>query len=666
MLRLPSFRLLQPASLPEAVTMLADSGAGEAGAGVVRVVAGGTDLWPNMKRRHQKASTVISLAGIPELRGIHANGEVHIGAMESLTAVERSAAVRGRYPALARAVGSISSPVLRNMGTIGGNLCLDTRCTYYNQNEEWRQSISYCMKAAGKICWVAPSSPRCWAVNSSDSAPMLWRSAPASGWTRPPASARSRCAALFHDDGIEYLTKRADEIVTRIVLPAESAADSCRSAFVKLRRRGAIDFGVLSVAVALWMEGGIVREARIVLGSIASFPTPATDAAALLVGKPLTGETIRAAAAQAAHRLHPDGQHRPRPALARSDGPRPRRARPARSGGAPDGGLTMRHAALARRAVFLSIVLLAGCATLFREAKQDLILVNAALSADDVEITLQNAFITTYMNRATIALRLKVEKADPEPHAAFLDGDFHLAGQSAAIGLPVVAEMVNAASEQHVIDRIRLAAASGRPIRAAGAWRLWSEHVGKAEETQGAAIAVLQNASPGHVFELHPLTLIEDHDLRRSFHPIAGYRPGRPETVFRSLEKVPCRIVPKGPTTAIVTRTRQFNDVEFILELAAGRQLEVEDGRFVQAAALDLKGNRLVDRLRMVFVRGTPPERIVRRLKAGDRLHVFGLPRIDLAEVERRLQQGVRNPAALDQDLPYEVVVIGAYPDDPR
>ncbi len=158
MLRLPAFRLHQPPSLAEAAAILA----GEADA--ARVVAGGTDLWPNLKRRHQKANHVVALNRIAGLRGVHANGEMRLGAMETLTDLERHPALVERYPALARAIGWISSPLLRNMGTIGGNVCLDTRCTYYNQNEEWRQAISCCMKAEGKVCWVAPSSPRCWAV----------------------------------------------------------------------------------------------------------------------------------------------------------------------------------------------------------------------------------------------------------------------------------------------------------------------------------------------------------------------------------------------------------------------------------------------------------------------------------------------------------------------
>ncbi|HYG61700.1 MAG TPA: FAD binding domain-containing protein, partial [Thermoanaerobaculia bacterium] len=171
MLRLPPFQLVQPRTLPEAAAAL--SGEGAANGELVRLVAGGTDLWPNMKRRHQKARAVVSLMGIPGLRGVDANGEVRIGATTILEDLVRHEAVRSRYPAFARAVASISSPPLREMGTIGGNVCVDTRCTYYNQTEEWRRSIGYCMKAEGEICWVATSSPRCLAHTASDSAPML-------------------------------------------------------------------------------------------------------------------------------------------------------------------------------------------------------------------------------------------------------------------------------------------------------------------------------------------------------------------------------------------------------------------------------------------------------------------------------------------------------------
>ena len=293
MLRLPKFRLHQPATLAEAAAILAAEGES------ARVVAGGTDLWPNMKRRHQKAADVVSLSRLHELREVHANGDLRLGAMATLTSVERHAAVRERFPALARAVAWISSPVLRNMGTIGGNVCLDTRCTYYNQNAEWRQSISYCMKAEGKICWVAPSSPRCWAVASADSAPMLVALGARVQLVSTAGERVIPIAALYHDDGMAYLTKQRDEIVTEIVVPGASDAAHCRTAFFKLRRRGSIDFGVLSVAVALWMDGEFVRDARVVLGSIASLPSSADEVAKALIGQELTAETIAAAAAKA-------------------------------------------------------------------------------------------------------------------------------------------------------------------------------------------------------------------------------------------------------------------------------------------------------------------------------------------------------------------------------
>ncbi|KAB2968996.1 MAG: 4-hydroxybenzoyl-CoA reductase subunit beta [Thermoanaerobaculia bacterium] len=290
MLRLPAFRLCQPASLAEACRVL--SGEGPA----ARVVAGGTDLWPNLKRRNQKASTVVSLARVPELRGVVSNGDLRLGAMERLADLERHPSLAARFPALAAAIASISSPPLRNMGTIGGNVCLDTRCTYYDQNEEWRRSIHYCMKAEGKVCWVAPSSPRCWAVQSADSAPMLVALDARVRLVSHSGEREIPIAALYRDDGIDYLAKRPDEIVAELVLPAASDATRLRTAFFKLRRRASIDFGVLSVAVALRMEGDRVAEARIVLGSIASFPSPADAAASELVGRPLDDETIRAAA----------------------------------------------------------------------------------------------------------------------------------------------------------------------------------------------------------------------------------------------------------------------------------------------------------------------------------------------------------------------------------
>jgi 4-hydroxybenzoyl-CoA reductase subunit beta len=296
MLRLPPFQLRIAKTLAEAADVLASEGAAEHEDNV-RLVAGGTDLWPNMKRRHQKARTVVSLMRIPGLQGIDVNGDLRIGATTILEDLARHAVVRERYPALARAVASISSPPLRHMGTIGGNLCVDTRCTYYNQTEDWRRSVDYCMKEEGQICWVATSSPRCLAHSASDSAPMLCALGAGVRLVSKEGERVIPVEGLYQDDGIRYLAKRPEEIVAGVLLSKEADAAHCRSAFWKLRRRGSIDFAVLSSAVALWTDSsGAVERARIYLGAVGSYPVPAQEAADFLVGKALTPETIAEAA----------------------------------------------------------------------------------------------------------------------------------------------------------------------------------------------------------------------------------------------------------------------------------------------------------------------------------------------------------------------------------
>src|SRR5688500_269490 len=293
MLRLPPFTFRRPTSLDEALAILAGEGPS------ARLVAGGTDLWPNMKRRHQQASTVVSLMAVPGLAGVHdGNGSgLRIGATTTLAAAAAHPAVRARYPALARAIESISSPPLRAMGTVGGNLCLDTRCTYYNQTEEWRRSVSYCMKEAGTICWVATSSPRCWAHSASDSAPMLC----ALGATVRLASRNGErelpLAALYRDDGIDYLTKRPDEVLVDVLLPADADAAHCLAALCRQRRRGTIDFAVLSVAAAVWLDpAGVVERAVIWLGAVGSSPREAPASAASLACSRLDTDAISRAA----------------------------------------------------------------------------------------------------------------------------------------------------------------------------------------------------------------------------------------------------------------------------------------------------------------------------------------------------------------------------------
>ena len=287
MLRLPFFSYLQPKSLAEALRMKSDAGPDG------MFVAGGTDLYPNMKRRHQEPKTVISLMGIPELRTMERE---KVGTCVTLSTLSNSPSFQ--HSAVATAARLVSTPLLRNMGTLGGNLCLDTRCNYYNQSYEWRKSIDFCMKKDGHICWVAPSSPRCWAVSSSDVAPVMVAIGAEYRLMGPQGERVVPAGRFYQNDGINYLTKQPDEILVDVRLPAPNGWDAV---YHKLRRRGAFDFPVLGVAAWVQWKGKNVVTARIVLGGVASYPQEVPEAGAALQGAPLSDESI-AAAAEAAYR----------------------------------------------------------------------------------------------------------------------------------------------------------------------------------------------------------------------------------------------------------------------------------------------------------------------------------------------------------------------------
>ena len=287
MLRLPFFSYLQPKSLAEALRMKSDAGPDG------MFVAGGTDLYPNMKRRHQEPKIVISLMGIPELRTMERE---KVGTCVTLSTLSNIPSFQ--HSAVATAARLVSTPLLRNMGTLGGNLCLDTRCNYYNQSYEWRKSIDFCMKKDGHICWVAPSSPRCWAVSSSDVAPVMVAIGAEYRLVGPQGERVVPAGRFYHNDGINYLTKQPDEILVDVRLPAPNGWDAV---YHKLRRRGAFDFPVLGVAAWVQWKGKNVAAARIVLGGVASYPQEVPEAGAALQGAPLSDESI-AAAAEAAYR----------------------------------------------------------------------------------------------------------------------------------------------------------------------------------------------------------------------------------------------------------------------------------------------------------------------------------------------------------------------------
>ena len=306
MLRLPRFQLHTPATVEDAALLLREHRAAEQDAArtgtpgiTVMLVAGGTDLYPNMKRRQFTPTTLIALGkALPH--GIHNGNGLSIGAGATLTVVATDARVVKGYRALAESAIAISTPQLRNMGTIGGNLCLDTRCNWYDQSLFWRMAEGMCMKTdPSVVCRVAPSSPRCLAVASADTVPAFLALGASVRIVNSGGERVVPLAELYREDGISHLTIGRDDIVTEVILPA---ADGWRSTYLKLRDRGSFDFPIVGLAAAVRMEGGVVREARLALTAVGSRPMLVDTAAAALVGSRLEDDAIAAAAA-AAHKI---------------------------------------------------------------------------------------------------------------------------------------------------------------------------------------------------------------------------------------------------------------------------------------------------------------------------------------------------------------------------
>ncbi|HLQ62601.1 MAG TPA: FAD binding domain-containing protein, partial [Candidatus Acidoferrales bacterium] len=261
MLRLPRLRYLRPGSAREAARMAAEEGP------KAMLVAGGTDLFPNLKRRQFEPEALVGLLHLDTLRGIRgdARSGFEVGACLTLAEASRHPGLAAAQPGYAEAAGLVSSPALRNAGTIGGNLCVDTRCNYYNMTYEWRRSIGFCLKKDGDICLVAPGSPRCWALSSSDTAPVAIALGATVMLAGTDGERELPVAALYRDDGIDYLAKQPWEVLTALCLPP---LDGVRTAYVKLRRRGSIDFPIAGCGVALRLDGDVVESARVVLSAV--------------------------------------------------------------------------------------------------------------------------------------------------------------------------------------------------------------------------------------------------------------------------------------------------------------------------------------------------------------------------------------------------------------
>ena len=309
---LPQFKLLRPRSVEEAVEFLgkhsacvgavdsparAQSGKTPRGADgrerpsphrlsvSIRVIAGGTDLIPSMRQKLFEPEYVLDLRGVATMRGIEPrpDGSVAIGALTALRAIERSDFLREHYPVLAEAAATVASPVLRNMGTIGGNICLDTRCLWYNQSLTWRKGCGFCIKKDGDLCHVAPGGTKCWAVFSGDTPPALLCLNAEIEIVSPRGTRRILLRDFYTGLGDNYRKLQPNEVVTRVFLPA-SAADYC-GVYRKLRVRGSIDYPLAGVAVVMKRFKGHVADARIGITAVNPAPLLVQGAGELLTGK---------------------------------------------------------------------------------------------------------------------------------------------------------------------------------------------------------------------------------------------------------------------------------------------------------------------------------------------------------------------------------------------
>ncbi len=292
MLRLPRFTYVAPASLDEAIRLRGEHLA------TSMYVAGGTDVYPKMKRRQFQPELVVSLSNV--VRADVTSGsaqDLRIGAGATLTAVSEHPKVRAGYRALAEAAALVSTPQLRNMGTLGGNVCLDTRCNWYDQSLFWRTAEGFCMKThADVVCRVAPSSARCLAVASADTVPALIALGATIAVTGPGGERVVDLCDCYREDGIRYLTLAAGEVVTEVRLPP---SDGWTSTYLKQRDRGSFDFPIAGVAAAVRWDGGVVADARVAITALGSRPV-AVDASALR-GTRLEDDAI-AAVADATHK----------------------------------------------------------------------------------------------------------------------------------------------------------------------------------------------------------------------------------------------------------------------------------------------------------------------------------------------------------------------------
>jgi 4-hydroxybenzoyl-CoA reductase subunit beta len=291
-MRLPNFQYVEPGSTQEASAFLANH------AEESKVIAGGTDLLPSMKQRVFRPEYVVNLSAIPNLDTIEFDEQsgLKIGALATLSVIEQEPVILEKYPAIAQAAHAVGAVQLKWMGTVGGNLCLDTRCYYYNQSDFWRRCRPTCIKMGGDTCNAVGGGKKCFAVFSGDLAPALI----AMGANIRLLSAKGERTLplndLYSGDGADPVSIPPEEILTSVEIPAP--AEGTFSTYLKYRIRQAIDFPLAGVAVKLVMNENdkACQDVKVVIGAVGPRPMEVEGIKELLAGKKLESPAIEQAA----------------------------------------------------------------------------------------------------------------------------------------------------------------------------------------------------------------------------------------------------------------------------------------------------------------------------------------------------------------------------------
>ena len=295
---LPEFQLLRPRKLEEALEHL------DRYRGAIQILAGGTDLVPSMRQRLFTPRYVLDLKGLRDLRYVRNGAGLEIGALTTVADVADSPEVSKSFAVLAAAAATIASPVLRTMGTLGGNLCLDTRCLWYNQSAFWRKSCNFCLKKDGDVCHVAPGGQRCWAVFSGDTAPALLALDAEVEIASPRGVRRIALADFYTGDGMNRMKLAGDEILTRVIVPPSAAGR--RGAYLKFRLRNSIDYPLAGVAVTLKLgAGGVCEQGAVALTALNPKPLVVPGSREALAGAKLNDELLDRLASLAARAMKP-------------------------------------------------------------------------------------------------------------------------------------------------------------------------------------------------------------------------------------------------------------------------------------------------------------------------------------------------------------------------